>query len=173
MIEYILGGIFAFLVGLFLYYGSSSQKNDIKKNKVVTAKENEFLDGEFKSKEETDVIIVGAGVAGAALAYTLGKDGRRVHVIERDLTEPDRIVGELLQPGGFLKLVELGLGDCVEEIDAQRVFGYALFKDGKNTKVSYPLEDFQADVAGRSFHNGRFIQRMRRKAATLPKEWNC
>lgn len=37
------------------------------------------------------------------------QDGRRVHVIERDLTEPDRIVGELLQPGGYLKLVELGL----------------------------------------------------------------
>ena len=30
-------------------------------------------------------------------------------VIERDLTEPDRIVGELLQPGGYLKLIELGL----------------------------------------------------------------
>lgn len=37
------------------------------------------------------------------------KDGRRVHVIERDLREPDRIVGELLQPGGYLKLIELGL----------------------------------------------------------------
>lgn len=37
------------------------------------------------------------------------QDGRRVHVIERDLTEPDRIVGELLQPGGYLKLIELGL----------------------------------------------------------------
>ncbi|KAI3831599.1 hypothetical protein MKX03_017447 [Papaver bracteatum] len=177
MIEYILGGIFAFFVGFFIFYSSSSRKNDIKKKKVVTVKENECIDnsvgeknGEFKSKskEETDVIIVGAGVAGAALAYTLGKDGRRVHVIERDLTEPDRIVGELLQPGGFLKLVELGLEDCVEEIDAQRVFGYALFKDGKNTKVSYPLEEFQSDVAGRSFHNGRFIQRMREKAATLP-----
>ncbi|KAI9079272.1 hypothetical protein K1719_038757 [Acacia pycnantha] len=36
-------------------------------------------------------------------------DGRRVHVIERDLREPDRIVGELLQPGGYLKLVQLGL----------------------------------------------------------------
>lgn len=59
--------------------------------------------------------------------------------------------------------------DCVEEIDAQRVFGYAIFKDGKDTKVSYPLENFQADVAGRSFHNGRFIQRMRKKAASLPK----
>jgi len=32
-----------------------------------------------------------------------------VLVIERDLTEPDRIVGELLQPGGYLKLIELGL----------------------------------------------------------------
>ncbi|KAI3958853.1 hypothetical protein MKX01_023529 [Papaver californicum] len=85
-----------------------------------------------------------------------------------DVTEPGRIVGELLQSGGFLKLVELGLGDCVEEIDAQRVFGYALLKDGKDTKVSYPLEEFQSDVAGRSFHNGRFIQRMRKKAATLP-----
>lgn len=30
-------------------------------------------------------------------------------MIERDLNEPDRIVGELLQPGGYLKLIELGL----------------------------------------------------------------
>nr|BBK15472.1 squalene epoxidase [Polygala tenuifolia] len=115
-----------------------------------------------------DVIIVGSGVAGSALAYTLGKDGRRVHVIERDLTEPDRIVGELLQPGGYLKLIELGLEDCVEKIDAQQVLGYALFKDGKHTKVSYPLEKFHSDVSGRSFHNGRFIMRMRAKAASLP-----
>ncbi|KAJ4901410.1 Uncharacterized protein Rs2_15361 [Raphanus sativus] len=42
---------------------------------------------------------------------TLGdaEEGRRVHVIERDLSEQDRIVGELLQPGGYLKLMELGL----------------------------------------------------------------
>lgn len=32
-----------------------------------------------------------------------------MHAIERDLSEPDRIVGELLQPGGYLKLVELGI----------------------------------------------------------------
>ncbi|CAH8273970.1 unnamed protein product [Arabidopsis lyrata] len=121
-----------------------------------------------KSGTGVDIIIVGAGVAGAALAHTLGKEGRRVHVIERDLTEPDRIVGELLQPGGYLKLIELGLEDCVKEIDAQRVLGYALFKDGKHTKLSYPLDQFDSDVAGRSFHNGRFVQRMREKASSLP-----
>lgn len=59
--------------------------------------------------------------------------------------------------------------DCVEDIDAQRVFGYALFKDGRNTRLSYPLEKFHSDVAGRSFHNGRFIQRMREKVSLLPK----
>lgn len=67
------------------------------------------------------------------------------------------------------RLYVFGTADCVEEIDAQRVLGYALFKDGKKTRLSYPLEKFHSDVAGRSFHNGRFIQRMREKAATLPK----
>lgn len=43
------------------------------------------------------------------IKYYAIQDGRRVLVIERDLSEPDRIVGELLQPGGYLKLVELGL----------------------------------------------------------------
>ena len=58
--------------------------------------------------------------------------------------------------------------DCVEDIDAQRVVGYALFKEGKDTKVGYPLEGYGVDVAGRSFHNGRFIQQMRKKAVELP-----
>lgn len=169
----ILGWIFASLLG-FVVFRSVLLKNKKKGGASVEIRDEcvkSTANGECRSKtacEEADVIIVGAGVAGAALANTLGKDGRRVRVIERDLTEPDRIVGELLQPGGYLKLIELGLQDCVEEIDAQRVFGYALFKDGKNTKLSYPLEKFDSDVAGRSFHNGRFIQRMREKAATLP-----
>ena len=59
--------------------------------------------------------------------------------------------------------------DCVEEINGQQVFGCALYKDGKSTKLSYPLESFVSDVAGRSFHNGCFVQRMREKAAALPK----
>ncbi|XP_059624039.1 squalene epoxidase 3-like [Cornus florida] len=176
---YILGTFFASLLGfVFLYivrHGAEKQKR-IGNHRATSDFEirndcaRSSTNGECESDDgpQSDVIIVGAGVAGAALAHTLGKDGRRVHVIERDLTEPDRIVGELLQPGGYLKLIELGLEDCVEEIDAQKVLGYALFKDGNNTRLSYPLERFHSDVAGRSFHNGRFIQRMREKAASLP-----
>ena len=89
-------------------------------------------------------------------------------LLERDLAQPDRIVGELLQPGGFLKLKELGLEDCVEEIDAQRVTGYVMFKQGEQAQLKYPTEGLGPDVAGRSFHNGRFVQRLRQRAASAP-----
>ena len=59
--------------------------------------------------EETEVLVVGAGILGSAAAAALARDGRRVAVIERELAEPNRIVGELLQPGGFTALKKLGL----------------------------------------------------------------
>lgn len=59
--------------------------------------------------DESDIVIVGSGVLGSALAAVLGRDGRCVTVVERDLSEPDRIVGELLQPGGCKALRQLGL----------------------------------------------------------------
>ncbi|KAL1176627.1 hypothetical protein V6Z11_A04G171400 [Gossypium hirsutum] len=117
-----------------------------------------------------DIIIVGAGVAGAALAYSLGKDGRRVRAIERDLNAPNRMACESLIPGGYLKLIELGLEDCVDEIGAQRLLGYTLYKDGKEAHVSFPLEKSQSHVAGRTFHNGRFVQSLRKKVASLHNE---
>ncbi|CAA6653486.1 unnamed protein product [Spirodela intermedia] len=145
--EYVFGVVVASLLGFLLMFPfqGKSREGGMKRNAEIQGGCRRSLSADQKRP-----------------------DGRRVRVIERDLSEPDRIVGELLQPGGYLKLVELGLEDCVEEIDAQRVFGYALFKDGKNTKLSYPLENFHSDVAGRSFHNGRFIQRMRGKAASIP-----
>ncbi|XP_050212718.1 squalene monooxygenase SE1-like [Mercurialis annua] len=178
--HYLLGWILASIAGIFaLYYivylVVQREEEEINRKSLLQARRDSVKtlsavtdDNNRECRSDADIIIVGAGVAGAALAHTLGKDGRKVHVIERDLTEPDRIVGELLQPGGYLKLVELGLEDCVEEIDAQRVFGYALFMNGKHAQLSYPLEDFNSDVAGRSFHNGRFIQKMREKTSSLP-----
>jgi len=59
--------------------------------------------------EEAEVVVVGAGVLGSAIAAALARDGRCVTAVERDLSEPNRIVGELLQPGGFRALKKLGL----------------------------------------------------------------
>ncbi len=54
-------------------------------------------------------MVVGSGVLGSAISAVLAIDGRDVTIIERDLGEPDRIVGELLQPGGYKALDKLGL----------------------------------------------------------------
>ncbi|XP_010454706.1 PREDICTED: squalene epoxidase 5 [Camelina sativa] len=118
----------------------------------------------------TDVIIVGAGVGGSALAYALAKDGRRVHVIERDMRAPERMMGEFMQPGGRLMLSKLGLEDCLEGIDAQIATGMAVYKDGKEADTLFPVENnnnFPYEPFGRSFHNGRFVQRLRQKASSL------
>lgn len=62
---------------------------------------------------EYDLIIVGAGVVGTAAAKAFAEDGRKVLLLERDLSEPDRIVGELMQPGGMNALKKLGMeGTC-------------------------------------------------------------
>jgi squalene monooxygenase len=58
---------------------------------------------------EYDIIVVGAGVVGCAAARAFGNDGRKVLLVERDMNQPDRIVGELLQPGGVNALRKLGM----------------------------------------------------------------
>lgn len=67
--------------------------------------------GEERRREhhEADIVIVGAGVLGCAAAAAFGRQGRSVLLLEKSLKEPDRIVGELLQPGGVRALEELGL----------------------------------------------------------------
>ena len=71
-----------------------------------------------------------------------------------------------------MKLKELGLAHCVDEIDAQKVYGYAMYKDDGEALVGYPLEGEGDDVAGRSFHNGRFVMRLREAAMGL-REVDC
>uniref|UniRef100_A0A8B9EVK7 Squalene monooxygenase n=1 Tax=Amazona collaria TaxID=241587 RepID=A0A8B9EVK7_9PSIT len=117
-----------------------------------------------------EIIIVGSGVLGSSLATVLSRDGRKVTVIERDLKEPDRIVGELLQPGGFKALRELGLEDAVEGIDAQTVNGYIIHDIESNSEVEipYPTSEDGCVASGRAFHHGQFIMSLRRAAMAEP-----
>ncbi|XP_040020949.1 squalene monooxygenase [Gasterosteus aculeatus] len=118
---------------------------------------------------EPDVVIVGAGVLGSALAAVLARDGRRVTLVERDLKEPDRIVGELLQPGGFRALKELGLEGSVEGLDAHVVSGYVIHDMESSTEVEIPYPQGEDHTkCGRAFHHGRFIMGLRRTAMAQP-----
>ena len=135
---------------------------------------------------ESDVLIVGAGILGTALAITFARPphNRSVTLLEKSLKEPDRIVGELLQPGGVSALRELGIEECLEEIDSIPVKGYEVIYYGEGVEIKYPKEAagineggviVEEDVKerdkrldGRSFHHGRFIGRLRQVATREP-----
>ncbi|KAK3827027.1 MAG: squalene epoxidase-domain-containing protein [Linnemannia gamsii] len=122
-----------------------------------------------KDGSDYDMIVVGGGVLGSAFAATFGKQGKRVLMIERDLSEPDRIVGELLQPSGYNALKELGLGDCLEGIDAVPTYGYAVLRGSEQVLIPYANDKVTSKpVQGRSFHHGRFIQKLRVAASRTP-----
>lgn len=124
----------------------------------------------ISSQNDPEVIIVGSGVLGSALAAVLARDGRKVMVIERDLKEPDRILGEFLQPGGFNTLKDLGLEDAVEGIDAQVSHGYLIHdqESKSNIHIPYPLSEDNQVQTGRVFHHGKFIMNLRKAAMAEP-----
>lgn len=120
-----------------------------------------------RDHHDAEVVIIGAGVVGSALAVALGNQGRSVILLERSLKQPDRIVGELLQPGGMQALEKLGLGHCLEGIDSIPVHGYLVSYYGELVEIPYPYNAGKEDgsrVEGRSFHHGRFVQALRTAA---------
>lgn len=85
-----------------------------------------------------DAIVIGAGVVGPCLAKCLAGQGRKVLIIEREWTKPNRIVGELMQPSGVLALKRLGMVKAVNNIEAIQVNGYYVSYFNKNVTLSYP-----------------------------------
>lgn len=103
-----------------------------------------------------DIIVVGAGVAGGVFACSQKNTARKILVIERDLSEQDRIVGELLQPGGIVALRKLKLAHLLNGYDAQQVYGYTLVNNQQHFFIPYPIIDNQS--YGLGLKNGKFLQ---------------
>jgi menaquinone-9 beta-reductase len=61
--------------------------------------------------DDTDVLVVGGGPAGAAAAYWLARDGYRVTVIERRVFPRSRACGDIVTPRAVRQLIDMGLGD--------------------------------------------------------------
>lgn len=113
------------------------------------------------SQTPYDICIVGAGVAGATLAAYLAPSGLKIALIEKEWEAQDRIVGELLQPGGVKILEELGLLHLLNDIDAQDVNGYAIYLNEKHFSIVYPTKNSNQPIRGRGFHNHLFLTNVR------------
>ena len=61
-----------------------------------------------------DVLIVGAGPAGAVAATVLARKGARVRMVDRARFPRDKLCGDTVNPGTLALLRRLGLADRLE-----------------------------------------------------------
>jgi menaquinone-9 beta-reductase len=66
------------------------------------------------SDSRLDAVIVGAGIAGSALAIALARSGHRVTLLERSIVHVDRVRGEFIVPWGVAEARTLGILDLLE-----------------------------------------------------------
>jgi menaquinone-9 beta-reductase len=94
-----------------------------------------------------DVITVGGGLGGSALAKVLAEHGTRVLVVEREVQFKDRVRGEWMAPWGAAEVVKLGIYDVLLEHSAfeKPYFQFSGFpvRDLKQTTLPQ-LESFNA-----------------------------
>ena len=61
-----------------------------------------------------DAVIVGAGIAGSALAFSLAGSGHSVMLLEKSTAHVDRVRGEFIVPWGVAEAKALGVLDVLE-----------------------------------------------------------
>jgi 2-polyprenyl-6-methoxyphenol hydroxylase-like FAD-dependent oxidoreductase len=76
-------------------------------------------------------IVVGAGPAGAALAFLLARRGLGVTLLERQTDFAREFRGELLLPGGLEALEQMGLFDALEDVPHVGFDALELFVNGR------------------------------------------
>jgi hypothetical protein len=77
------------------------------------------------------VLIVGAGPAGAALAYLLARRGVTVTLLEKHLDFARTFRGEGLQPSGVDALVQMGFGENLAQLPQAKVNVIELHRGGR------------------------------------------
>jgi 2-polyprenyl-6-methoxyphenol hydroxylase-like FAD-dependent oxidoreductase len=77
------------------------------------------------------VVIVGAGPAGAALAFLMARRGVEVTLLERHSSFARTFRGDGLQPSGLDAFDQMGLGDPLRQLPQARIHAIELYQRGR------------------------------------------
>ncbi len=115
------------------------------------------------SSQDADVIVVGAGPAGATAAHHLAAAGADVLLLERSAFPRDKVCGDGLTPRAVRELVAMGV-PTAPEAGWQRTRGLRLVAGGRAHEFPWPqLSSFPAHGLVRSRHD--FDELLARHAA--------
>ncbi len=85
---------------------------------------------------QTDVLVVGAGPAGAAAAFRAARAGRDVALLDMAVFPRDKTCGDGLTPRAITEMIDLGLGGFLA--DRPRIIGLHLHGWGADQRVPWP-----------------------------------
>jgi 2-polyprenyl-6-methoxyphenol hydroxylase-like FAD-dependent oxidoreductase len=99
-----------------------------------------------------DLVIVGGGIGGSALATVMARAGQRVMVLERSEMFEDRVRGEWIAPWGVVEVKRLGLYDLLMGAGGHHVTRHVTYDESLDPAAAeaatLPLGVFQEGVPG-------------------------
>ncbi|MBL4686641.1 MAG: FAD-dependent monooxygenase [Nannocystaceae bacterium] len=118
--------------------------------------------------EHYDVVIVGASLAGCAVAEALaqadGERRRRILIVDRHPDVHPRFSGEFIHPGGAQILDDLGFYESLSAAGGVDVDGFAVFENADARHVDLPYAGIKGHrPRGLSIHHKVLIRTMRQR----------
>ena len=99
-----------------------------------------------------DLIIVGGGIGGSALAQVMASAGRSVLLLEQSLAYEDRVRGEWIAPWGVDEVKRVGLYDLLMSAGGHHVTRHITYDEGVAPEAAeaqtLPLSIFRPGVEG-------------------------
>ena len=99
-----------------------------------------------------DLIIVGGGIGGSALAIVMARAGRKVLLLEKSEHYEDRVRGEWIAPWGVTETRRLGLYDLLMSAGGHHITDHVTYDESLAPAMCeaapLPLGVFAADVPG-------------------------
>jgi 2-polyprenyl-6-methoxyphenol hydroxylase-like FAD-dependent oxidoreductase len=99
-----------------------------------------------------DVIVIGGGIGGSALAAVMARAGRSVLLLEKSTAYEDRVRGEWISPWGVTETKRIGLYDALVAAGGHHLTSHVTYDETRDPSAAeasaLPLGMFAADVAG-------------------------
>jgi 2-polyprenyl-6-methoxyphenol hydroxylase-like FAD-dependent oxidoreductase len=98
--------------------------------------------------DDSEVAIVGGGIAGSSLAYALASEGQSVTVLESSVKYQDRVRGESMMPWGVKEARSLGVEQILLDAGAHIAPAWVQYIQGVDEPAAIPMSMMIEGIPG-------------------------